>query len=128
MCDRVLNTPLVLVSMSEKLSDFVSDFDLIGSFYHVTYAFRLNLHSLIVCKCQVTLWPEQAWYLKFKWLQPFRSVWLNGWVFVNELNGCRFEFCYSTHLTPLKTSGNQRFLFSEIGIKGTLSRNGLSVD
>ena len=54
---------------------------------HFTYAFQKE-STLLLPESQGTPCSKQARNLKFKWLQP---VWLNGWLFVYELNGCGFE-------------------------------------
>ena len=60
------------------------------------------IYTLQLPECQGTLCSKQARYPKFKWKQqhlnpqPHHSsiiwpVWINGWVFVYELNGCEFK-------------------------------------
>ena len=59
--------------------------------------FRVNLHSIVV-------WMSRNSLLKTGSI--FGPVWLNGWVFVNELNGCGFE----SHCSHLRFHGF--FIFS----------------
>ena len=51
--------------------------------------FKIFFHTLIVWWLQRDSKPQplSSWTNT----QPFRSVWLNGWLFVYELSGCGFK-------------------------------------
>ena len=54
---------------------------------------RINLHSIVCLNVKELL----AWRRRHIWSlgdsKIYWPVWLNGLVFVNELNGCGFESC-----------------------------------